>query len=306
MANPKEMAVTATRPVYLTTPKEEKDEAKALGAKWDPSAMAWFAPPETNLTPLKKWLSNEDKAKYYEAPSQDPELVAEAVAYVKEKSDEIKKADYQETVSFGRDGGFDDGPRYQAYKNAVASELDINLDDMRAKWAQALNETKMREFKDAKVVTLHTSASKEGFAITNAEGGAVWAGKFFEREEGQPKNICDLNVVKKAIFVAGEIAKRAEKAGEKVKLNLVTSEEWLTAANGGQESAGRTGGRTNILNTAANEAGIAFFVDFDKTRPNHAAKTLAVGDIAKWRENIDSIELEQPEQGKAQSQSAGR
>ncbi|AWK88591.1 zincin-like metallopeptidase domain-containing protein [Azospirillum thermophilum] len=46
---------TADERVYLAVPYAEKDEAKALGARWDREQKAWYAPPGTDLAPLEKW-----------------------------------------------------------------------------------------------------------------------------------------------------------------------------------------------------------------------------------------------------------
>ena len=40
---------------YLNVPKEEKDEAKALGAKWDKYQKAWYVEKGTDLEPFAKW-----------------------------------------------------------------------------------------------------------------------------------------------------------------------------------------------------------------------------------------------------------
>ncbi|WP_217806551.1 DUF5710 domain-containing protein, partial [Chromobacterium violaceum] len=41
---------------YLEVPYAEKDEAKALGARWDQSQKKWYAPKNLDLTPFEKWL----------------------------------------------------------------------------------------------------------------------------------------------------------------------------------------------------------------------------------------------------------
>ena len=41
---------------WLAVPYEEKDEAKALGARWDRTEKSWFAPAGTELAPLNRWL----------------------------------------------------------------------------------------------------------------------------------------------------------------------------------------------------------------------------------------------------------
>lgn len=42
--------------VYINVPYSEKDEAKALGAKWDKQEKSWFIEPGTDQAPFKKWL----------------------------------------------------------------------------------------------------------------------------------------------------------------------------------------------------------------------------------------------------------
>jgi hypothetical protein len=42
--------------IDLSVPYAEKDGAKALGARWDPAKKTWYAPPGTDLEPLKRWL----------------------------------------------------------------------------------------------------------------------------------------------------------------------------------------------------------------------------------------------------------
>ena len=42
--------------VFLTVSIEEKDAAKALGARWNADLKKWFVPAGVDLTPFKKWL----------------------------------------------------------------------------------------------------------------------------------------------------------------------------------------------------------------------------------------------------------
>lgn len=42
--------------IDLAVPFAEKDEAKALGAKWDPSLKVWYVPDGVALPPLLRWL----------------------------------------------------------------------------------------------------------------------------------------------------------------------------------------------------------------------------------------------------------
>jgi Domain of unknown function (DUF5710) len=46
--------------IDLTVPYARKEEAKALGARWDPSLRTWFVPPGIDLTGFDaKWLPSE-------------------------------------------------------------------------------------------------------------------------------------------------------------------------------------------------------------------------------------------------------
>ena len=42
--------------VYISVPYSEKDEAKALGAKWDKQEKSWFVEPGADLKPFQQWL----------------------------------------------------------------------------------------------------------------------------------------------------------------------------------------------------------------------------------------------------------
>ena len=41
--------------IYLNVPKEEKNAAKAVGAKWDNSAKKWYAPEGADMEKLAQW-----------------------------------------------------------------------------------------------------------------------------------------------------------------------------------------------------------------------------------------------------------
>ncbi len=60
---------------YLDVPKEEKDEAKALGAKWDKYQKAWFVEKGTDLEPFAKWgkLDLNERAAQLEQAKQEAE-----------------------------------------------------------------------------------------------------------------------------------------------------------------------------------------------------------------------------------------
>lgn len=41
---------------YLNVPFSEKDEAKALGARWDKNARKWYVPAGIPLEPFSRWI----------------------------------------------------------------------------------------------------------------------------------------------------------------------------------------------------------------------------------------------------------
>jgi len=40
---------------YLNVPYAQKDDAKALGAKWDASSKKWYVPADKDITLFAKW-----------------------------------------------------------------------------------------------------------------------------------------------------------------------------------------------------------------------------------------------------------
>ena len=46
-----------TDKTFLNVPYREKEEAKALGAKWDRQEQAWFVPPGVDVVPFAKWAN---------------------------------------------------------------------------------------------------------------------------------------------------------------------------------------------------------------------------------------------------------
>lgn len=41
---------------YLYVPFADKNEAKKLGARWDPEGRAWYVPPGVPIAPFKRWF----------------------------------------------------------------------------------------------------------------------------------------------------------------------------------------------------------------------------------------------------------
>ena len=48
-----------TKRLYIECPFEEKDECKALGARWDPKARKWFIPEGLDVKPFQQWYPKD-------------------------------------------------------------------------------------------------------------------------------------------------------------------------------------------------------------------------------------------------------
>ena len=57
----------AKGPTYLNVPYREKDEAKALGAKWDRKQKSWYAPAGMDTAPFSRWMGQQQESKPAEA-----------------------------------------------------------------------------------------------------------------------------------------------------------------------------------------------------------------------------------------------
>ncbi|WP_229204680.1 DUF5710 domain-containing protein [Duganella sp. CF458] len=52
-------STTSKKPQFtvLNVPYAEKDEAKRLGAKWDPTRKKWYVPQGVSAEPFSRWIS---------------------------------------------------------------------------------------------------------------------------------------------------------------------------------------------------------------------------------------------------------
>ena len=48
--------------INLVTPFAEKDEAKAMGARWDAAKKCWYIVDIADLTPFLRWIPNREAA----------------------------------------------------------------------------------------------------------------------------------------------------------------------------------------------------------------------------------------------------
>jgi hypothetical protein len=50
--------MSSTTNIHLKVPFNEKDQAKALGARWNAESKHWYVPQGVDATPFEKWFSN--------------------------------------------------------------------------------------------------------------------------------------------------------------------------------------------------------------------------------------------------------
>lgn len=63
---------------YIECPFYEKDEAKSLGARWDPEERKWYYTDPSKKYLFKKWLRNELLAQLPDQDSEDFGLLPES------------------------------------------------------------------------------------------------------------------------------------------------------------------------------------------------------------------------------------
>ena len=67
VADPAAANITNSK-VYLYVPFEEKDEAKALGARWDKNNKSWYAPVGSDLNQFNRWLNEPTQTQQMSIP----------------------------------------------------------------------------------------------------------------------------------------------------------------------------------------------------------------------------------------------
>jgi hypothetical protein len=66
--------MTATTNINLKVPFAEKDQAKALGARWNAELKLWYVPQGLDTAPFEKWLttSSSSQAVFKSATKSTP------------------------------------------------------------------------------------------------------------------------------------------------------------------------------------------------------------------------------------------
>lgn len=90
----------STQNTYINCPYVEKDQAKALGAKWDNANKSWYVPAGLDLSKFEKWLVPE-KEKTAESPAIAPTLQGKTHLYTTPSDNEaIQKLKADGIVKF--------------------------------------------------------------------------------------------------------------------------------------------------------------------------------------------------------------
>lgn len=63
---------------FLNVPYAEKDEARALGARWNPGRKRWYVPDGVALEPFQKWMAKDGEARGGRTDSAAAKLVTGA------------------------------------------------------------------------------------------------------------------------------------------------------------------------------------------------------------------------------------
>src|SRR5699024_10130548 len=63
---------------FLNVPFREKDEAKALGARWNPERRLWYVPAGLEVSPFQRWLPATQQTQSSVRREHTPSLLSEA------------------------------------------------------------------------------------------------------------------------------------------------------------------------------------------------------------------------------------
>jgi hypothetical protein len=65
--------------INLKTPFAEKEEAKALGARWDPKKKCWYIQNVADLSPFARWITDSPASTSPEQTTSPPVVTHGAV-----------------------------------------------------------------------------------------------------------------------------------------------------------------------------------------------------------------------------------
>ena len=72
--------------IYLDVPFAQKDDAKSLGARWDPSKKKWYAPNTVDISLFAKWSNDSSTSPLSTKHKKTARPTLGTVTYAKDKS----------------------------------------------------------------------------------------------------------------------------------------------------------------------------------------------------------------------------
>ena len=141
----------ATKKQFLNVPYADRQEAKALGAKWDKEAKSWYAPEGVDLAPLSKW---QNAVSVHKSPALSPtEELSSAIINMGGNVQEppIFDGKIHRVASLGGKAGNKD-VSYCAFDDGLPAGWIHNFkSDQKINWAfsgHELNDEQKVQFKD--------------------------------------------------------------------------------------------------------------------------------------------------------------
>ncbi len=166
---------------YLDVPKEEKDEAKALGAKWDKYQKAWYVEKGTDLEPFAKWgkLDFEKREKAQEEWKNLPKEERKNII--------LSGRDYLDVPKEEKDEAKALGAKWDKYQKAWYVEKGTDLEPF-AKWGKLdLNEraTQAEQVKEQSIAQTPPAEQEQKAEQHPAEDKTFIAVPFDERNDAK-------------------------------------------------------------------------------------------------------------------------
>lgn len=97
---------------YLAVPYAQRDQAKALGAKWNPDRKSWYVPAGRPTTPFKRWF-----------PATTEATAPVAAAAIEAKEQGASYDELMEAIAFADAQAKVPAPKLQCEPVAVESKL---------------------------------------------------------------------------------------------------------------------------------------------------------------------------------------
>lgn len=184
--------------IYLNVPFEEKDQAKAMGAWWDPQNKKWYLKDRSKISSFTKWIAKEDT----QNNSGKFELVS-PVYIVKSRSNCWKCHNKSEVFCLASEGVIENGTRisdFIVFSNIswMAEELKEIFSRISSKFR--IDFSKTQESKLYMNHCQHCDAKMGDFFMHDEPGGA-----FVPENENQANSIqlYQLSGISKRVQISG-------------------------------------------------------------------------------------------------------